>query len=131
MSNSGRTCTARRATKLSARTTSYRYRTARPSRDRPQIRVSAGSRPDADQIGRPDVRGPAITGATAAFEMVVNSFAEGDTETLQNLLSDEVYEILRRPSVIAKRRSAPMRRRSLVLMLRRSSKQKCRSKTRL
>ena len=35
-----------------------------------------------------------ITGATAAFEMVVNSFAEGDTETLQNLLSDEVYENL-------------------------------------
>ena len=33
-----------------------------------------------------------ITGATAAFEMIVNSFAEGDTETLQNLLSDEVYE---------------------------------------
>tara|TARA_B100000676_G_scaffold312290_1_gene385777 strand:- start:798 stop:1472 length:675 start_codon:yes stop_codon:yes gene_type:complete len=33
-----------------------------------------------------------ITGATAAFEMIVNSFAEGDTESLQNLLSDEVYE---------------------------------------
>jgi len=33
-----------------------------------------------------------ITGATAAFEMIVNSFAEGDTETLQNLLSDEVYD---------------------------------------
>jgi len=33
-----------------------------------------------------------IVGATAAFEMVVNSFAEGDTETLRNLLSDEAYE---------------------------------------
>ena len=33
-----------------------------------------------------------VTGATAAFELVVNSFAKGDTETLQNLLSDEVYK---------------------------------------
>ena len=33
-----------------------------------------------------------ITGATAAFEMVVDSFALGQTETLRNLLSDEVYE---------------------------------------
>ena len=33
-----------------------------------------------------------LVGATAAFEMVVNSFAEGDTETLRNLLSDEAYE---------------------------------------
>lgn len=33
-----------------------------------------------------------LEGARAAFEMVVNSFAAGDTETLRNLLSDEVYE---------------------------------------
>ncbi len=33
-----------------------------------------------------------LVGATAAFEMVVNSFAEGDTETLRNLLNDEAYE---------------------------------------
>lgn len=30
-------------------------------------------------------------GANSAFEMIVEGFARGDTETLQNLLSDEVY----------------------------------------
>lgn len=33
-----------------------------------------------------------MSGARAAFEMVVASFANGDTDTLQNLLSDDVYE---------------------------------------
>ena len=32
------------------------------------------------------------TGATAAFEMVVQAFAEGDLETLRSLLNDEVYD---------------------------------------
>ncbi len=31
-------------------------------------------------------------GARAAFEMIVQAFAEGDKETLRNLLADEVYE---------------------------------------
>ena len=30
-------------------------------------------------------------GANAAFEMIVEGFARGDTETLRNLLSDEVF----------------------------------------
>ena len=33
-----------------------------------------------------------LGGARAAFEMVVDAFAQGDTDTLRNLLSDEVYE---------------------------------------
>jgi predicted lipid-binding transport protein (Tim44 family) len=33
-----------------------------------------------------------LKGATAAFEMVVRAFAEGDEATLRPLLSDEVYE---------------------------------------
>ena len=33
-----------------------------------------------------------LEGARAAFEMVVMAFAAGDTETLRNLLSDDVYE---------------------------------------
>lgn len=33
-----------------------------------------------------------VTGAQAAFEMVVQAFAEGDTKTLRSLLNDEVYE---------------------------------------
>lgn len=33
-----------------------------------------------------------LDGASGAFEMVVAAFAQGDTETLSNLLSDEVYE---------------------------------------
>jgi len=33
-----------------------------------------------------------LGGAQAAFEMVVDAFAQGDTDTLRNLLSDEVYE---------------------------------------
>jgi predicted lipid-binding transport protein (Tim44 family) len=33
-----------------------------------------------------------VTGARMAFEMVVESFAGGDTATLRNLLSDDVYE---------------------------------------
>jgi predicted lipid-binding transport protein (Tim44 family) len=33
-----------------------------------------------------------VSGARVAFEMVVDSFASGDTDTLQSLLSDEVYE---------------------------------------
>lgn len=33
-----------------------------------------------------------IGGARAAFDMVVDSFAQGDTDTLRNLLSDDVYE---------------------------------------
>ena len=33
-----------------------------------------------------------VSGARAAFEMVVDSFASGDTDTLQSLLSDDVYE---------------------------------------
>lgn len=33
-----------------------------------------------------------ITGARAAFEMVVQAFAEGDLKTLRSLLNDEVYE---------------------------------------
>jgi predicted lipid-binding transport protein (Tim44 family) len=32
------------------------------------------------------------TGARAAYEMVVTAFAEGDRETLRNLLNDEVFE---------------------------------------
>jgi len=33
-----------------------------------------------------------LTGARAAYEMVVSAFAEGDQRTLKNLLSREVYE---------------------------------------
>lgn len=33
-----------------------------------------------------------VGGAQAAFEMVVQAYATGDTDTLRNLLSDEVYE---------------------------------------
>jgi predicted lipid-binding transport protein (Tim44 family) len=33
-----------------------------------------------------------LTGARAAYEMVVTAFAEGDRKTLKNLLSPEVYE---------------------------------------
>ena len=33
-----------------------------------------------------------LTGARAAYEMIVNAFAEGDRRTLKNLLSREVYE---------------------------------------
>jgi predicted lipid-binding transport protein (Tim44 family) len=33
-----------------------------------------------------------ITGARAAYEMIVNAFAEGDRRTLKNLLSREVYD---------------------------------------
>ena len=33
-----------------------------------------------------------VAGANAAFEMVVQAFAQGDRETLQTLLSDGVYE---------------------------------------
>tara|TARA_E500000331_G_scaffold64565_1_gene59303 strand:- start:2365 stop:3042 length:678 start_codon:yes stop_codon:yes gene_type:complete len=33
-----------------------------------------------------------VTGARAAFEMVVDSFANGNTDTLRSLLSDDVYE---------------------------------------
>jgi len=33
-----------------------------------------------------------ITGARAAYEMIVTAFAEGDRRTLKNLLSREVYE---------------------------------------
>jgi predicted lipid-binding transport protein (Tim44 family) len=36
--------------------------------------------------------GPFLDGAKAAYEMVVMSFAEGDEETLRNLLSSEVFE---------------------------------------
>src|SRR5690625_2816594 len=32
-----------------------------------------------------------LTGARAAFEMIVASFAKGDKDTLRNLLADEVY----------------------------------------
>ena len=33
-----------------------------------------------------------VSGARAAFEMVVDSFANGDTDMLRSLLSDDVYE---------------------------------------
>jgi len=33
-----------------------------------------------------------ITGARAAYEMIVNAYAEGDRRTLKNLLSREVYD---------------------------------------
>jgi predicted lipid-binding transport protein (Tim44 family) len=33
-----------------------------------------------------------VTGARAAYEMIVNAFAEGDRRTLKNLLSREVYD---------------------------------------
>ncbi|HEY1473708.1 MAG TPA: Tim44/TimA family putative adaptor protein [Pseudolabrys sp.] len=33
-----------------------------------------------------------LTGARAAYEMIVNAFAEGDRRTLKNLLSRDVYE---------------------------------------
>ena len=33
-----------------------------------------------------------ITGARAAYEMIVNAFAEGDRRTLKNLLAREVYD---------------------------------------
>ncbi len=32
-----------------------------------------------------------VQGAGAAFEMIIGSFADGDTKTLRNLLDDEVY----------------------------------------
>jgi predicted lipid-binding transport protein (Tim44 family) len=38
-----------------------------------------------------DARG-FLSGARGAFEMIVNSFAQGDTATLRPLLSDEVYQ---------------------------------------
>ncbi len=33
-----------------------------------------------------------LTGARAAYEMIVNAFAEGDRRTLKNLLAREVYD---------------------------------------
>ena len=33
-----------------------------------------------------------VTGARAAYEMIVNAYAEGDRRTLKNLLSREVYD---------------------------------------
>jgi predicted lipid-binding transport protein (Tim44 family) len=33
-----------------------------------------------------------LTGARAAYEMIVNAYAEGDRRTLKNLLSREVYD---------------------------------------
>lgn len=33
-----------------------------------------------------------LQGSRAAFEMIVQAFASGDTETLRNLLADDVYE---------------------------------------
>ncbi len=33
-----------------------------------------------------------VDGAQAAFEMIVQAFAEGDKETLRNLLADEIYD---------------------------------------
>lgn len=33
-----------------------------------------------------------VPGALAAFEMVVEAFADGDTKTLRNMLNDEVFE---------------------------------------
>ncbi|MCK5932048.1 Predicted lipid-binding transport protein, Tim44 family [Fulvimarina manganoxydans] len=44
---------------------------------------------DADPAFEP---GEFVEGAKIAYEMVVNGFAEGDRKTLQNLLSQDVYE---------------------------------------
>ena len=33
-----------------------------------------------------------LVGARTAFEFIIQAFAEGDTETLENLLNDEVYQ---------------------------------------
>ena len=44
---------------------------------------------DADPAFEP---GEFVEGAKIAYEMVVNAFAEGDRKTLQNLLSQDVYE---------------------------------------
>lgn len=74
------------------------------------------SRPASEQVrpeaaGRPTFTGPAaggleeihnadrsfdpgefLTGAKAAYEMIVNAFADGDLDTLKPLLDEEVYE---------------------------------------
>ena len=48
---------------------------------------------DAIAAAAPDFDGKHfLTGARAAYEMIVNAFAEGDRRTLKNLLSREVYD---------------------------------------
>jgi predicted lipid-binding transport protein (Tim44 family) len=48
---------------------------------------------DAIAAAAPDFdAGHFLTGARAAYEMIVNAYAEGDRRTLKNLLSREVYD---------------------------------------
>ena len=56
--------------------------------------VAKGAEAGVDAVKRADANFDAqgfVRGARAAFEMIVNAFAKGDTATLRPLLADEVY----------------------------------------
>ena len=82
-------------------------RTAEPAAQKPVVPVEPGERwkglaeagsataTGLDAIVAADANFDAkhfLTGARAAYEMIVNAFAEGDRRTLKNLLSREVYD---------------------------------------
>lgn len=56
-----------------------------------------------------------LQGARGAYEMVVNAFAEGDRETLRNLLADNVYD--RYVRAIEEREAADQRQVSELLKI--------------
>jgi predicted lipid-binding transport protein (Tim44 family) len=60
-----------------------------------------------------------LTGARAAYEMIVTAFAEGDRRTLRNMLSRDVAEGFE--AAISERRAARRRRRALCRSTRRTS----------
>ncbi len=68
-----------------------------PQRDGPRRPVETGPEPLAGALTQIKIADPSfdkegfLKGARAAFEMIVDSFAKGDRETLRVLLSDEVY----------------------------------------
>ncbi len=53
-----------------------------------------------------------LTGARAAYEMIVTAFADGDRRALKNLLSKEVYDGFEAPSASARRGNIGRRRGS-------------------
>ena len=61
---------------------------ALPSPVRPSPPVSTPSPPTAPDFDAKHF----LTGARAAYEMIVNAYAEGDRRTLKNLLSREVFD---------------------------------------
>jgi predicted lipid-binding transport protein (Tim44 family) len=52
-----------------------------------------------------------VTGARAAYEMIVNAFAEGDRRTLKNLLSRDVYDNFDQAITDREKRGATMESR--------------------